>query len=108
MAWSTAFEALMPDTVTVKTLSGLSTDGRGTPTYGTASTYTARVSRMQQLVRTFEGTEEVAHTVVWIKSTSTFAAASQITLPDGTTPNLLSLSAIPDQDGIHHLKAWFG
>lgn len=108
MSWSTQFEALMPDTVTVATLLGLSSDGYGTETFSTSpTTFKARVVREQKLVRTLQGTEEMADTVVYIASTSTFAASSLITLPGGLTPPLLALEAFPDEDGIHHLRAAF-
>ena len=107
MAWSTAFEKLMPATVQVASLAGLSTDGYGTPTYGSASTYKARVVGKQHLVRTFAGVEETARTMVWVASTSTFAPSARFTLPDGTTPELLAVTAVPDSDGIHHVKLSF-
>ena len=107
MAWSTEFESMFPQTVTVQSLSGLSTDGYGTASYGTATTHKARVVREQTLVRTLQGTEEMADTTVWIASTSTFAASSLITLPGSLTPPLKSLEAYPDEDGVHHLKAFF-
>jgi len=107
MSWSTEFESMLPQTITVKSLTGLSTDGYGTATFGSATTYKARIVREQTLVRTLEGTEEMADTTVWIASTSTFAASSLITLPGSLTPPLKSLDAYPDEDGIHHLKAHF-
>lgn len=109
MSFSTKFVALMPSTVTVSTLVSLSTDGRGIATYSTGTDYRARIVRKQELVRTFEGTEEVANTLVYIASTSTFSPAlSLITFTGSTDLNLLALSAFPDQDGIHHLKAAYG
>ena len=107
MAWSTEFESMLPQTITVKPLSSISTDGYGTATFGSATTYKARIVREQTLVRTLQGTEEMADTTVWIASTSTFAASSLITLPGTLTPPLKSLEAYPDEDGVHHLKAFF-
>ena len=107
MAWSTAFEKLMPATVQVAALTGLSTDGYGTPTYGSASTHKARVVGKQHLIRTFDGVEETARTMVWVASTSTFAPSAQFTLPDGTTPELLAVTAYPDSDGTHHVRLSF-
>ena len=97
----------MPVTVTIAALSGLSTDGYATATYGSGTTYAARVLGKQHLVRSFAGIEETAKTMVWIASTSTFAPSVQITLPDDTTPELLSLTAVPDEDGVHHTVASF-
>lgn len=110
MSWSTAFNDLMPDTVTVKTVTGVSTDGYGTPTYSTAKSYSARVVRKQELVRTFEGTEELATTIAWVNSTSTsqFTPSAEVTLPSGETPPLMNVEAYPDEDGIHHIRLAFG
>jgi uncharacterized protein YfaQ (DUF2300 family) len=108
VSWSTEFEALMPHTVQVGGLASISTDGYGTPVYSTGTAYPARVKGAADLVTDFTGTEQIATTVAWIASTSTFAPDSQITLPDGTTPLLLQLEAVPDEDGTHHVKAWFG
>lgn len=110
MAWTDALLDCMPDTVTVKDLSGLSTDGRGVATYTTGTGYRARKVYENKLVRTFEGTEEVSHTTIWIASTSTFAAdLVQIVLPNGDTPgNLLALETYSDEDGVTHSKAHFG
>jgi len=107
MSWSTEFESMMPHTVTVAALSGLSTDGYGTETYTTGTSYKARVVGKQHLVRSFAGVEETASTRVTIASTSTFAPSVQITLPDSSTPELLSLQAVPDEDGWHHIVASF-
>ena len=108
MSWSTELDALMPHTITVGALASFSTDGYGTPTFGAASSYTARVVGKQTLVDTFRGTEELAKTVVYVKATSTFGPSDQITLPDGTTPELLAVEAFPDEDGAHHTKLMFG
>jgi len=112
MAWVDALSGLMADTVRVTPLSGLSTDGYGTPTYGTASTYTARISREQKLVRTLEGTEETATAQVWVKSTSTFDPATRFELPTSTggwtAEPLMAVEAYPDEDGVAFVKLYFG
>ena len=108
MSWSTAFEELMPDGVSIKSLTSVSTDGYATPVYGSASTYKARVVQKQTLVRTFAGTEELSQTTVWIASTSTLAPSIELTVNGSTLGPLMALEAIPDEDGIHHLKAFLG
>jgi len=97
----------MPAGVTVSAWSGLSTDGYGTATFASGTTYKARVLGKQHLVRSFAGVEETARTVVWVASTSTFAPSVQVTLPDGSTPELLAITAVPDEDGINHSKMSF-
>lgn len=111
MAWDAAFESMFADGVTVAGLASWSTDGYGTPVYSTpGSTYKARVVRKQELVRTFAGTEELAKTVVWIASTSTanFSPDVEITVNGSVPGPLMSIEAFPDEDGVHHLKAFFG
>jgi hypothetical protein len=107
MAWSTDFEELMPHTVTVASLSGLSTDGYGTETFGTATSYSARVIGKQHVVKSLTGIDETARTLVYIASTSTFPASAQYTLPDASTPEVLAVEAVPDEDGVHHIKVSF-
>jgi len=109
MAYTDPLLALMSETVTQAGWSGMSTDGYATATYSTAgSTFPARVVTEQRLVRTFDGTEELATTTVWVASTSTFSALGQWTLPDGTTPGLLSVETFRDENGVTHSKLGFG
>jgi hypothetical protein len=110
MSFDPAFLDVMTQTLTVTRLSGVSTDGYGRPTYSTSalSRY-CRVTEKQHLVRSFEGTQEVAGTIAWVRSTSTFSPSDRITLPDGTTPALLAIEEYRDQDGnIHHVTLHFG
>ena len=103
----TDFLDMMPSTMTVATLSGLSTDGYGVATYTTGSSYRCRVVQKQQLVRSFSGVEEMSRTTAWVASTSTFPPSAQFTLPDGSTPELLATEAYPDEDGVHHVRLMF-
>ena len=109
MTYTDALVSLMPDTVTHAAWTGMSTDGYATETYSTATTsYRARVGSEQRLVRTFDGTEELATTTVWLASTSTFSALDRFTLPDGTFPALLSVETFRDETGVTHSKLGFG
>lgn len=108
MTYTDPLAALCSETVEVSALSGFSTDGYVTATYGSASTYSARVTSEQVKVRTLEGAEELATTVVWILSTSTFGPSDRIALPDGSTPPLLSVETLRDESGVTHSKAFFG
>ena len=108
MVWSTDLDALMPHTITHKSLTAFSTDGYATEVWSTGVSYAARVVGKQTLVKTFEGTEELATTVVYVKTSSTFGASDQITLPDGSTPPLLAAETYPDETGVHHAKLMFG
>lgn len=108
MVWSTELDDLMPHTITVAGLASFSTDGYATEVFSTAVSYTSRVVGKQQLVKSFQGIEELSKTVVWVKSSSTFGPSDKITLPDGSTPELLAVEAYPDEDGTHHTKLMFG
>ena len=78
----------------------LSTDSYGKPTYGNAVTVSARVAAMPKMVRSAEGRETVSSTTAWIESPLIpIGATDRITLPDGTTPKILSVQRVPDETG---------
>ena len=110
MAFDTALLGVLAQTLTVNRLSGVSTDGYGRPAYSTSSiSCRCRVTEKQHLVRPFEGEQEVASTVAWARSTSTFSPSDRITLPDGTMPRLLAVDEYRDEDGaLHHHTLHFG
>lgn len=108
MSWSTAFEEFLTDTLVVKGLSSFSTDGYMTPTFGTGTTYKARFVIKQQLVRTLQGTEDLANSVAWVNSTSTFSPQDQYTVNGSTVGPLMAVEQYPDEDGKHHVKLMFG
>ena len=100
---------LMPDTITHAAWVGMSTDGYATTEYSTDTTdYRCRIGTEQRLVRNFDGIEELATTTVWVASTSTFSALDQFTLPDATSPGLLSVETYRDRNGVDHSKLGFG
>lgn len=109
MAWTDPLLEMMTETVTRAAWVGMSTDGYAIETYSTdVATYAARIVDEQRLVRSFDGTEELATTTVWVASTSTFSALDLWTLPGGATPNLLSAETYRDEDGVTHSKLGFG
>ena len=108
MAYTDQLADLFSTSVGHAAWSGMSTDGYATPTYSTSvATLPARVVTDQRLVRTFDGTEELATTTVWIASTSTFSASDQFTV-HGETPVLLSIETFRDETGVTHSKLGFG
>jgi hypothetical protein len=108
MAYSTDFDELLQDGVSTNSLASVSTDGYGTPVMATGSTYKGRFVRKQQLVRTFAGTEELSQAQLWVASTTTFAPSIEFVVNGSTVGPLMSLEAYPDEDGVHHSKAFFG
>lgn len=108
MAYTDPLAGLFSTSVDHAAWSGMSTDGYATPTYSTSvTTIPARVVSEQRLVRTFDGTEELATTTVWCASTATFSALDQFTI-SGETPGLLSIETFRDETGVTHSKLGFG
>jgi hypothetical protein len=107
MGWDSDFLDLMPHSVVVSTRTGHSA-------YGTASfsadgsTYRARVLTKPGFVRGPQGENVAFHTIVWVASTGAIDISSRLTLPDGTTPPIVGLERVPDEDGTYHHKIMCG
>ncbi len=103
-----AFLELMPDTVTVaprgttRSLYGVSGAA------GTAVSYRARVVMSPGLIRTIEGVAQRVSATAWVSSTASIPVDGVYTLPDGSTPPILSVQRYGDQVGLHHVKVMFG
>ncbi len=111
MVFEEEFREFMPQTVTIAAVSA--TDAFGDRTYAAAITYDARVLEEQKIVTDFRGREVTSVHVVWVAPHLTsglpnLTPEAQITLPDGSTPPMLSYSVVPDEDGDHHAKIWLG
>ena len=102
-----SFEDLLRSTITVEPRTGQ--DGYGMPTYGTAVTVAARIVYRPKMVRSTEGKEVVSGVTAWVTSQLvTVAATDRITLPDATTPRILSVERVPDEAGTVYTKIYFG
>lgn len=110
MAWDTALEELMVDTVTIAPFSSM--NDAGGYTYGTGVSYVARVVRKNTRVLDFSGRETVSATTVYVAPKAgalpLLDPRAKITLPDGTTPNIMSVAIYPDEDGPHHAVVYCG
>ena len=112
MSLPTALRALLTRTVTIASAS--SRDAGGAATYGTAVTYPARVEHRQRQVKDGNGRDVLATTVVYVGTNTTGAGLpsatpqSRITLPDGTTPPILTVERQDDLDGAHHEVVFCG
>ena len=108
MSFDSNFLTLMPSTAKVQELASLSTDGYGVPVYGSTLTFRCHVMQKPTMVKTIDGTEELAHTVVWMNSTSTFSPYAKITVNGSTVGPVLAVQHHYDEDGLHHTKVAFG
>lgn len=109
MSFDPALLELMTSTMKVRALSGVFSSGYFSPSYASSTkTWKCRAVRTQQLVKTVAGTEEVATTVAWVRSTSTFGPSDKITINGSTIGPLLRVDHFSDEDGHHHSKVFFG
>jgi hypothetical protein len=97
---------LMVDTVMIAPAT--SRNAYGADSYGTPVAHRARVVRKNQMVRTDSGQELVSRTQAWIYGAPGITPRDQITLPDGTHPQILSVDRFPDENGPHHEVAYMG
>lgn len=100
---------LMTDTVTVTPWT--SDDAYGAPQYAaTGTTYPARVEYRAQLVVNRQGREVVSNTTVYFGHNSAGAfpgltTRDRLTLPDATSPEILSIKRLTDETGLTHHEA---
>ena len=94
----TSLRTFLTSNITVETL--LSKDAFGKPTFGNAITVSARVANKPMMVRSLDGLETVSRVTAWVESPLLpIGPTDRITLPDGTTPKILSVQRVPDETG---------
>lgn len=66
----------------------------GDASYNTAASYKARVERRIKIVRSMQGTEAVSTSAVYLDGSVSLDSKGRdkITLPDGSTPTILTIS----------------
>lgn len=109
MAASTDFDELMTgQTVTIAARASYSS--YGVPAFSTsATTYKCRWVEKRGTVRDSQGAEQPQRGILWVMSTAVVSPDAKVTLPDGTTPPVLSVEAFSDEGGrFHHLKLALG
>ena len=84
-------------------------DAYGTRTYATARDLRARIEFAPRLVRTLGGDEVTARATAWVEQgDKVIGTKDKITLPDGTTPPIISVERRPDSDNRISTKVSFG
>jgi hypothetical protein len=96
-----SIEGMMNDVVTIAPLSGLS---GSVPTYGTAVSSPARVEPSSRMVRGADGDLHQAHAKLWLPAGTTIEDSSKVTLPDGSTPEVLTIKRVKDSVAEHHVE----
>lgn len=100
------FTHMMPHTVTHSPV--LSRDAYGKITYGSATSYTARVVYKNKQVRSSTGELVMAEGIVWLAGVVSVSGDDKITLPDGSTPQIISVERYADDGGDRFTKLYFG
>lgn len=111
MSFSKEYLQLMPDTVTVADVA--TRDEYGKRTYATATSHRARISLKDERVVNLLGVEVLANIKIVLAPDAagnlpSIDAESRLTLPDGSTPEVVSFGIASDEDGPHHAVVWVG
>jgi len=93
---------LMPDKITVEL--PLAKNAYSRTVYGPPVPYQARIEQSVQLVRDQDGREKVSNVQVYLATQIRIPLATRITLPDGSTPSILSIDSVQDEDGAYFTK----
>ena len=96
---------MMPNTITVQAKSGV--DAYNKPTFATGVGYSARVVYRDKLVTTADGREVVAKGVVYSTATSKISTEDKVTLPDTTSPQIVTSELYPDESGDSYCQFYF-
>ena len=96
------FVDCMPTSVTIKPVTAL--DKYGEKTYGTAQTIKAKIMERNERLAITGGEEIVARgrVILGAISSPTVTTKDQLTLPDGSTPEILAVQPVNDEVGLHH------
>ena len=106
MAFETEFAELMHQSVTI-TAAGAK-DAYGHAAAGAARTVKCRIVRQPKMIRDAGGREVVSSGHLFTAGNAAILVTETLTLPDGSSPKILRVDAIPDEDvATHHQKVWF-
>ena len=101
------FYEMMPHTITLAAQSGI--DKYGKPSWGSGSSYRCRLIFDQKMMRDAEGREVVRQGKALLYGYDLSADVKyRLTLPDGTTPKVITVKQLKDQNGDHHTEIGFG
>ncbi len=96
----TDFLDCMPSSITREPF--LSHDRYGERTFGAGAAIQCRVQEKIERVTIPSGEEVLARGRVYLGAIVGVSTEDKITLPDGTTPEILSVMKVNDEEGPHH------
>lgn len=100
------WRGLMPHTITHAAFSAYNNYGEAS--YGSGTSYTARVQDRVRLFTQPDGRNVVSVATVYIGEDLTVSPKDKITLPDGSIAPIVAVSNAADEDGHHHTTVLVG
>lgn len=100
MAISRAQANLCDSTVNIAPFS--SYNSYGEPSFGANVAYSCLIEKKPRMVRSTEGKEVVSSAAIYLTSAPTLTTKYRVTLPDSTTPQILSLATYPSGKEANH------
>ena len=92
----------MATSVTIKPVTA--TDKYGERTFGAAQTVKAYIMERQERVPITGGEDVLARgrAILGAITSPTVTTKDELTLPDGSTPEILAVRSVNDENGLHH------
>jgi len=107
MAFESDFDDMLVDTVVYNATGSINAYGKHT--HATAnSSYPARITYKQKLVKAADGTEKISTVSALLNCTAALSINGKFTLPDGSAGPNLNIERISDTGGQHHVVVYFG
>lgn len=82
----------------------LTKDNYGQYSYDTAVTVACRIAQKVQKIINSQGKEVISHSMVYLNGSQTVTVNDRITLPDGTTPEILQIGSTAKANGVLIMK----
>lgn len=108
MAIEAQFADLMPDTIIVTPSTGNDAYGKWTYVGAVPVTFKGRIENKSTVLKDPSGNEIVTTGHVYLFGVSAAKIGDLLTLPDGSTPVLLSVNTNSDGTSAHHTVLFFG
>lgn len=93
---------MMPDEITVELPTGKNAYSR--MIYDDPVAYQARIEQRTTLIRDQDGRERVSNVQIYLATEVLLPLSARITLPDGSTPSIMAIEQVRDENGAYATK----
>lgn len=97
MAIDPALQRLAPHTVTISPFSSYNSYGESS--FGAGVSYQCLIEKKPRMVKDAQGKEVVSSAAVYLTSAPGITVKDKVTLPDLSSPQILSFGTYPNQSG---------